>query len=180
MAALINRRVLLQNLAAKPELNGCYGTTTAFVEEKQRLAVALDRGGSGVLLKEQNLEIMPYEEMMENTPPFVHALSDAHPSPVDKGDAIKMALDAGHLLNTRPAPSLAVIEVCVRIFQSWQAPNPGGFPNPLYVKVALEAGLKTFSAMTQLFTRVSATTGSTVPVSVFRSRSNLGCRRMAG
>ena len=148
---VVHRRVVVLGLQSKKEHNGSIGTVTAYSEVKQRFAVLTDAGGQPLFVKASNLDVLPYCETLQNTPPFEAALRLGKPNA--KADAIRAALDAGHMLNTRPAPLVAVIDAAVRTFQAWGDAGSGlGVPNPMFVRVAMEAGLKTEGALQQLFT----------------------------
>ena len=53
--SLVDCVVVIDGLSAKPELNGTTGTAVSFDEGKGRYNVKLDKGGSTLALKPQNL-----------------------------------------------------------------------------------------------------------------------------
>ena len=54
-APLVNEKVHLHGLTAKPSLNGTYGTALSFDQLTGRYAVRLDAGGARIALKPANL-----------------------------------------------------------------------------------------------------------------------------
>jgi len=147
-------RVLVHGLKAKPELNGAYGTAIEYNTERERVAVLFDDYTSDgpLLVKIDNISIVPYAEVVVNTPPFAAALgvgAGAEPNIA----TIKEMLNAGHILHTRPAPMAKVIMAAIRTYQGWGsfAEEYGQIPNPLFVRIAMEAGIKTEGALEAFF-----------------------------
>jgi len=56
---LLGKRVVVNGLQAKPELNGRHGIASDFVESKGRYAVNLEDGGGSFALKPDNLSVAP-------------------------------------------------------------------------------------------------------------------------
>lgn len=55
-ASIVGRRMRIHGLASRPELNGTWGTLTAYHDAKIRYAVKLDAGVETLLIRPANLE----------------------------------------------------------------------------------------------------------------------------
>ena len=64
-APLLGKRVVIQGLQAKPELNGKRGIAGGFDDSKERYAVALEDGGGSFKLRAANLEEAPKKAWAE-------------------------------------------------------------------------------------------------------------------